>query len=111
MKITKSQLKEIIKEEVSRLQKKIILENRKDAEKQVYLSQTQINLAINTLEEVSRQLKNPELVTPSDQRELYIDVTNARKALSIAQHNQIYKNPKNSLDNMFKGTTPDDIDF
>ena len=31
MKITKSQLKEIIKEEVSRLQKKTVLENRKKA--------------------------------------------------------------------------------
>tara|TARA_R110000751_G_scaffold3353_2_gene16526 strand:+ start:303 stop:509 length:207 start_codon:yes stop_codon:yes gene_type:complete len=58
----------------------------------VKLTQTQINLAINTLEEVSRQLKNPELVTLSDQRELYIDATNARKALSIAQHHQVYKN-------------------
>ncbi|MEO1942666.1 MAG: hypothetical protein ABGY11_00045 [Candidatus Thioglobus sp.] len=58
------------------------------------LTQTQINLAINTLEEVSRQLTNPELVTLSDQRELYIDATNARKQLSIAQHHQIYKNPK-----------------
>lgn len=57
-------------------------------EKQVYLSQTEINMAINAFEEVSR-LMHVGKILPND--DLKQEIAVAWKVLSKAQHNQIYK--------------------
>ena len=61
----------------------------KTSEKRVYLSQIQINMAINAFEEVSRLMHIGEI--PKND-ELKKEIDRSWKILSKAQHNQIYKN-------------------
>ena len=128
MKITKTQLKEIIKEEAMKLQKKTILENRK---KEIVREMRMLNedseefvpevgmIAGNqtdglgykgTIEHVGEDYFVLRNTKGSENGPILIKPSQYFRFKEWGFHlpdNGVSK----SIDNMFKGTTPDDIDF